>query len=86
MSINKLAIIRYEGLNRCFSNKGRKFFLENLLNYVSNAIQECKGKETSISRGRIFKDIDFMRNTIGFEAPTVALLIELQGICKKNQT
>ena len=73
MATNKHAIIRYEALDRCFSNKGRKFFIDDLMHYVSNAIQEYTGKETSISRRQIFKDMDFMRDTIGFNAPIVAI-------------
>lgn len=73
MATNKHAIIRYEALDRCFSNKGRKFFIDDLIQYVSSAIQEYTGKETSISRRQIFKDMDFMRDTIGFNAPIVAI-------------
>src|SRR5690606_30130239 len=35
--------------------------------------QEYTGKETSISRRQIFKDIDFMRDAIGFNAPIIAI-------------
>lgn len=73
MSTNKHALIRYEALDRCFSNKGRKFFMDDLMHYVSNAIYEYTGKQSSISRRQIFKDIDFMRDTIGFNAPIIAI-------------
>ena len=33
MSTNKHALIRYETLDRCFSNKGRKFFIDDLITY-----------------------------------------------------
>ncbi|MFZ4861166.1 helix-turn-helix transcriptional regulator [Sphingobacterium sp. Mn56C] len=45
--------------------------MNDLIQYVSHAIQEYTGKETSISRRQIFKDIDFMRDTIGFNAPII---------------
>jgi len=73
MATNKHAIIRYEALDRCFSNKGKKFFIDDLIQYVSNAIQEYTEREASISRRQIFKDIDFMRDTVGFNAPIVAI-------------
>lgn len=73
MATNKHAIIRYEALDRCFSNKGRKYFMDDLIQYVSNALYEYTGKQNSISRRQIFKDIDFMRDTIGFNAPIVAI-------------
>lgn len=73
MATNKHALIRYEALDRCFSNKGRKYFMDDLILYVSNAIYEYTGKQTSISRRQIFKDIDFMRDSIGFNAPIIAI-------------
>lgn len=69
MATNKHAIIRYEALDRCFSNKGRKFFINDLIAYVSEAIKEYTGTEASISRRQIFKDMDFMRSESGFRAP-----------------
>lgn len=69
MATNKHAIIRYEALNRCFSNRGRKFFIEDLIKYVSDALTDYIGKEASISRRQIFKDIDFMSSEAGFRAP-----------------
>jgi len=69
MATNKHAIIRYEALDRCFSNKGRKFFIDDLIAYVSTAIEEYSGSKASISRRQIFKDMDFMRSEAGFRAP-----------------
>ncbi|GAA4800226.1 WYL domain-containing protein [Olivibacter ginsenosidimutans] len=69
MATNKHAIIRYEALDRCFSNKGRKFFIDDLITYVSAAIEEYSGSKASISRRQIFKDMDFMRSEAGFRAP-----------------
>lgn len=69
MATNKHAIIRYEALDRCFSNKGRKFFINDLIAYVSEAIKEYTGTQASISRRQIFKDMDFMRSESGFRAP-----------------
>jgi len=69
MATNKHAIIRYEALDRCFSNKGRKFFIDDLIVYVATAIEEYIGSKASISRRQIFKDMDFMRSEAGFRAP-----------------
>lgn len=73
MSTNKHALIRYEALDRCFSNKGRKYFMEDLIQYVSSALYDYTGKQTTISRRQIFKDMDFMRDTAGFNAPIFAI-------------
>lgn len=69
MATNKHAVIRYEALDRCFSNKGRKFFIDDLIRYVSAALMDYTGKDSSISRRQILKDIDFMRSEAGFRAP-----------------
>src|SRR5690606_15857388 len=69
MATNKHAVIRYEALDRCFSNKGRKFFIDDLIRYVSEALTDYTGKESSISRRQILKDMDFMRSETGFRAP-----------------
>ncbi|WGQ15447.1 helix-turn-helix transcriptional regulator [Sphingobacterium faecium] len=69
MATNKHAIIRYEALDRCLSNRGRKFFIEDLILYIAQAIKDYTGSEASISRRQIFKDIDFMRSEAGFRAP-----------------
>lgn len=69
MATNKHAVIRYEALDRCFSNKGRKFFIDDLIRYVSDALTDYTGKDSSISRRQILKDMDFMRSESGFRAP-----------------
>lgn len=73
MSTNKHAVIRYQALNKCFSNRGRKFFMEDLIVYVSSALQEYTGTISTISRRQIFNDINFMRSESGFQAPIVAI-------------
>lgn len=69
MATNKHAIIRYEALDRCFSNPGRKFYIEDLIGYTSDTLGEYTGEATSISRRQIFNDINFMRSEAGFRAP-----------------
>lgn len=72
MATNKHAVIRYEALDRCFSNKGRKFFIDDLIRYVSEALTDYTGKDSSISRRQILKDMDFMRSETGFRAPVAS--------------
>lgn len=69
MATNKHAIIRYEALDRCFSNKGKKFFIDDLISYVSEALKDYTSTDSSISRRQLFKDMDFMRSEAGFRAP-----------------
>lgn len=69
MATNKHAIIRYEALDRCFSNRVKKYFIDDLIQYVGEALQEYTGTDSSISRRQLFKDMDFMRSEAGFRAP-----------------
>lgn len=73
MATNKHAIIRYEALDRCFSNRGKKFFIDDLITYVSEALKEYTGTDSTISRRQLFKDMDFMRSEAGFRAPIESL-------------
>lgn len=69
MATNKHAIIRYEALDRCFSNPGRKFYIQDLIDYTADALKDYMGEPMSISRRQIFNDISFMRSEAGFRAP-----------------
>lgn len=66
MATNKHATIRYHALDRCFSNYGRKFFIEDLIIACNEAIYEFAGVEDGVKRRQVFDDITFMeRNKVG---------------------
>lgn len=67
MPINKNAYIRYKVLDRCFSNFGRKYFWEDLLEAVNNALIDNNG--SGIARTQLYKDISFMESEAGFSIP-----------------
>ncbi len=69
MATNKHATIRYNALDKCFSNRGRKFFMEDLINTCNAAIQEFTGKDEGVRRRQIYDDIRFMKSEQGFDAP-----------------
>lgn len=66
MSINKKALIRYYALDRCLSNPGRKFFIDNLLEYVNEALAD-EGINEGIKRRQLFDDLNFMQ--LNWSAP-----------------
>lgn len=66
MATNKHATIRYHALDRCFSNNGRKFFIEDLLESCNDAIYEYTGSNIGIKRRQIFDDIKFMESEQGW--------------------
>jgi predicted DNA-binding transcriptional regulator YafY len=69
MATNKHATIRYHALDRCFSNPGRRFYIDDLINACNDAIYEFAGIEDGIRRRQIFDDIAFMESEHGWSIP-----------------
>lgn len=76
MATNKHAIIRYQTLDKCFGNRGRKFFIDDLIKMCNEALFEFTGSEKyadplnpGISRRQIFDDINFMESDAGYQIP-----------------
>ncbi|WP_300675507.1 WYL domain-containing protein [Soonwooa sp.] len=72
MATNKNAQLRYNALDKCFSNQYKKFFIDDLIDYCSLVLTDHYVKETKVSRRQIFDDIDFMKSDAGFNAPIVS--------------
>ncbi|HAS43559.1 MAG TPA: WYL domain-containing protein [Microscillaceae bacterium] len=66
MPINKNALIRYQVLDKCFSNFGRKYFREDLLEEVNKVLVELNGPDSGIKRTQFYKDLDFMKSEAGY--------------------
>jgi predicted DNA-binding transcriptional regulator YafY len=71
MATNKHATIRYHALDLCFSNFGRKYFIDDLINACNKAIFDHAGIEDGIKRRQIFDDITFMESEAGWSIPLV---------------
>lgn len=69
MATNKHATIRYNALDKCFSNFGRKYFMEDLLEACNEAISEFTGSSEGVKRRQIYDDIRFMKSEQGYNAP-----------------
>ncbi len=69
MATNKHATIRYHALDRCFTNHGRRFFIENLIEACNDALFEFSGIEDGIKRRQVFDDIAFMESEQGWTIP-----------------
>ena len=67
MPINKNAFIRYKILDKCFSDKYHKYFIEDLMEKVNGQLADAGIK--SISKKQIYDDIKFMKSSEGWEAP-----------------
>lgn len=70
-------MIRYQALDTCFRNRYKRFYIEDLINACSQALQEFYvSKEDSINdetyyvrRRTIFNDIKYMESEEGWSAP-----------------
>lgn len=69
MATNKHATIRYHALDQCFSNPGRKYFIEDLIEACNSAINEFTGTTDGIKRRQVFDDIRFMESEQGWSIP-----------------
>lgn len=69
MSINKNAYLRYQVLDKCFSNRYRIYFIDDLLDEVNKALKEFNGDGSKVERRQLFDDIKFMESEAGFSIP-----------------
>lgn len=69
MSINKNAYLRYQVLDKCFSNRYRMYFIDDLLDEVNKALVEFNGDGSKVERRQLFDDIKFMESEAGFSIP-----------------
>jgi predicted DNA-binding transcriptional regulator YafY len=73
MPTNKNASFRYRVLDQCFRNRGREWSLEDLIDKVSEELEEHFGQFEGIRKRQIQADINIMRSDPprGFAAPIV---------------
>ena len=69
MGINKNAYIRYQTLDKCFSNPYKLFFIEDLLEEVNKALEYINGYDSVIKKRQLFDDIKFMESESGWSLP-----------------
>lgn len=69
MPTSKNAQLRYQTLDRCLRNPGRRYFVEDLLEEVNRALYEFNGAASEIKRRQLFDDLNFMESESGFQAP-----------------
>lgn len=69
MPTTKNAIIRYQTLDRCFRNPGRQYYMADLVEKCNEALMDVNSNSTGINRRQIYYDIQFMRDSRGFDAP-----------------
>lgn len=70
MPTNKNAQLRYQILDRCFSDFSRKYEIQDLLDKVNDALYDLYGTEVSLRQIR--EDIKYMRDRVTYDAPIKA--------------
>lgn len=66
MATNKHAQIRYNTLDKCFRNHGKRFTIADLMAACNEAIYEFTGKEEGIQKRQLYDDIRFMESEQGW--------------------
>ena len=74
MPINKNALLRYQILDRCFSDRHNRYEIEDLVDKVNEALLDMYGKTVSLRQIRA--DITYMRDRVSYNAPIMACPIE----------
>ncbi len=69
MPITKNALIRFQCLDRCFRNPGRRYYLQDLLGECNRALQELDPNSSGIARRQLYDDINFMESSQGWNIP-----------------
>lgn len=67
MPINKNAFLRYQILDRCFSDFSRKYEIDDLLDEVNEVLYDIAN--TTVGLRQIRQDIKFMRDRVSYNAP-----------------
>lgn len=69
MATNKNATIRYQTLDRCFRNPGRKYSIDDLVDACNEALYDIDTNSSGIKKRQVYDDIKFMQDSRGFNAP-----------------
>lgn len=66
MATNKHATIRYNALDKCLSNSGRRYFINDLVEACNTALVEYTGNSEGVQKRQIYEDIRFMESEQGW--------------------
>jgi len=72
MATNKHATIRYNALDKCLSNPGRKYYIDDLVEFCNEEIYNFTGVDNGIKKRQVYDDLRFMKSDQGFSAPIEA--------------
>jgi predicted DNA-binding transcriptional regulator YafY len=73
LATNKHAIIRYQALDKCFRNIGKRYFMDDLIEACNQVIYEFTGSSDGVKKRQIFEDIKFMESAAGYSIDLLRL-------------
>ena len=73
MSITKNALVRYQTLDRCFRNPGRRYSINDLLEECNKSLAELNAYTEGIKKRQLYEDIKFMESSQGWSIPLYRL-------------
>lgn len=76
MPTNKNAQLRYQILDRCFSDFKNKYSIDDLLEEVNETLYEMYGAKSTVAVRQIRADICFMRDSASYNAPIMTYPLE----------
>lgn len=68
MSTNKNASVRYQALDKCFRDRRRRYYIDDLIAKCEEAMVYYNG-DGGVSRRQIYDDIKFMESEAGWSIP-----------------
>ena len=74
MSTNRNAVLRYNTLDKCFSNFGRRYYFDELLEKVNDTLSDFDPTTGGIRTRQLRDDIRFMKSEAGYSAPIEAIM------------
>lgn len=66
MGFTRYAQIRYNALDKCFSNFGRRYHINELVDACNQAIENFSGEQEGVHKRQVYEDIKFMESEAGF--------------------
>lgn len=69
MATNKNAQLRYQVLDGCLRNPGKRYFIDDLIATCNEKLYEHNGPGSTVSRRTIFEDLNFLESEAGWSAP-----------------
>lgn len=69
MPTTKNATIRYQALDRCLRNPGRRYNIDDLVEACNDALTDFDPSCSGVKKRQVYDDIRFMQDSQGFNAP-----------------